>query len=375
MVNIRSKKTQYHHYIPRFILKTFSDGTVEGGEHNQIKVYGVQSQSITLQDVGRAYGIQDMYRDFNSQDCMRFEKLLSQLEFSASVFLKIISGSKDISLTRAQLADFKKFLVNMMYRSERRRQQYVGDTFDTETRISIQRYMKFNNISIIQEVWFENLKWVIKTSTKDIGKELQRARVYEGDPMLTLLLYQGPIHIVELMDIGVLVFNYVCIWQAEKGSEFILSDNGFGCFEGDLGITFHNFFVISPQYAVVLVNRSYMGDVIKTFPLPLRTSWFEEFHANPGVSYKKGKEASPGDYTMSDVFKYRRLLLPKKKVFLLNSIILDARHKYISYRSNAVMYQSLVFYNKNKEKYFHELHDYSILKGKLFVELNRTHQD
>ncbi|KAF9176720.1 hypothetical protein BGZ51_009770, partial [Haplosporangium sp. Z 767] len=300
-----------------------------------------------------------------------FEKLLGKLESSVATFVQTVLSGQEISLTRTKLADLKKFLVIMMYRSECRRKQYTEEIFDFATRLSIEKHMYVNKISNIQDVWFENLKWFLKTPIEDILKELERANE-PGTPSAIMVTYKGPIHVVELLDYGHMVSNYVCIWQAQEGSEFIMSDNCFGCFEGHMGICFHNFFVVSPKYAVVLVNRLYMWDQMKH--LPFRKSWFEEkFHANPDVAYSNKNAVFVEDFTPDDVFKYRRIVIPKERVWLVNSIFLDARHKYISYKSNLAMYKTLKYYDKTKGELFESRHDYSVLKRKLFAEMNRTH--
>ncbi|KAF9360222.1 hypothetical protein BGX26_010128 [Mortierella sp. AD094] len=312
-----------------------------------------------------------MYRDLDSDDCMQFEKLLSKSESSTAIFVQmIVSGSKDISLTRAKLLDFKKFLFIMMYRNESRRNQYLQETFDFGTRLTIQKHMRFNNISNIQEVWFKNLKWIIKTPFDDIMNEIERANPSDN-PFAGIMAYSGPVHVTELTDFGLMTMHYVCIWQAPEGSEFILTDNCFGCYEGPMGINLHFFFVVSPQYAVVLAHRAFMSKA----PLDriMGGSWFKDFHADPDCVYAKKYRRGPEDFTPEDVFKYRRIVIPKKKVWLVNSIFLDARHKSISHRSDAALYRSLLFYDKNKEELFGNKHDYSVLKRKLFAEMNRTH--
>ncbi|KAF9078993.1 hypothetical protein BGX27_007305, partial [Mortierella sp. AM989] len=159
-----------------------------------------------------------MYRDINLEDCMLFEKLLSKLESSSAVFIqKILSGSQDTSLTRAKLAEFKKFLAIMMYRGENRRGQYFNDLFDNSTRHMIRKHMRFNNIGSIREVWFENLKWILKSSTREIFEEA--VKVLEKDnPIMALVEYEGPIHVVELIDYYHMTNNYVCVWEAQEGS-------------------------------------------------------------------------------------------------------------------------------------------------------------
>ncbi|KAF9567076.1 hypothetical protein EC968_003510 [Mortierella alpina] len=364
---------QYHHYIPRFILRGFSDVTQpQRGARYFIKVYGVRDETLAMVDAARAYGIMNMYRDLGLDDYMHFEKLLAKYERSSSVFVNAIrSGTKDLLLKRVELVNFKKFLAIMMYRHEKRRRQYVEDLFDPLTRVSIQRHMRINKIATIQEVWLENLKGILQTPGDDIINEALGI-LREPNPLRGLLAYKGRIHFTELLEFEDMISNYVCVWQAQEGSEFILTDNCFGCFEGHNGVNFHNFFVVSPQYAVVLVNRLYMWGGLEQ--LPLRTSWFgEELHANPVCDYVKKNVRGAEDYCPNDVFKYRRIVVPKDKVWLVNSIFLDARHKYITYRSTAGMLKTLAYYNKHKNAKFANRYDYSALKRHLAAEINRTH--
>ncbi|KAG0324829.1 hypothetical protein BGZ99_001393 [Dissophora globulifera] len=347
----------------------------EGGgskfEPQLIKMYRVKNKRLTLEDIGNVYGDQNMYRDITSDNCMMFEDLLSRLESSAANIVQVIrSGSQEISMTRTKLMDFKRFLAIMMFREHERRRQYAEDIFDPMTRMSIQRHMRFNNFTNIQDVWFENLKWILKTPTKeitDISVGFDKSENFSAAG----LAYQGPIHWLELMDFSNLMRDYVCVWEAPEGTEFILTDNCFGCYEGFIGIVFHTFFIVSPKYAVVLVNRLYMWHDLRD----LRESWFIDFHANPEATYsKKGAtDPDPEDFTPDDVFKYRRILLPKQKVWLVNSIFLDARQRHISHKSDAALYRSLLFYDKKKKVFFPNRHDYSDLKRKLFAEMNRTH--
>ncbi|ORZ07547.1 hypothetical protein BCR41DRAFT_360177 [Lobosporangium transversale] len=440
---------QFHHYIPRFILKSFSDnfqlkpssifspnasgnftevpfskgpvgskgnsggdsvgsnrkgnrrkssginkrdsreGDKEGGheakEQNPIidfpiYVYRALEKTIAQSDVSRVYGLQNMYQDIAEVDSMRFEKELAKLECTSATFIHKIRSGEELLLTRTQLADFKRFLAIMTYRSECRREQYYECRFDIMTLLSIRKHMSQNNIDRVQDVWFENLKWIIKTPHDEIIKE-SSALDPKGvktpmDTMFALSKYKGPIHVAELMDYYNLVCNYVCVWQAEEGSEFILTDKCFGAFEGDMGVCFHNFYVVSPKYVVVLVNRLYMWDLMKT--TGLRKSWFgDELHANPDVIYTKKPMRGAEDFTPTDVFKYKRIVVPKEKVYLCNSILLDASPKYITYKSDISMYRSLRYYDKTKEDLFTFKYGYHVLKREVLANLkakvNRTH--
>ncbi|KAG0229002.1 hypothetical protein BGX31_006357 [Mortierella sp. GBA43] len=264
----------------------------------------------------------------------------------------------------------------MTYRSEHRRSQYYDMRFDSATLASIRKHMQHKKIQRVQDVWFDNLKWLIENPVEKVTDEYTKLHdISPGNPFSMIAGYNGPIHAVEMMDFFHLMRNYVCIWEAEEGSEFILSEGCFGAYEGHMGICFHNFYVISPRYAIVLVNRLYMMGAMDS--LPFRKSWFgEELHANPKTDYKKGpplRDFDDSNFTPDDVFHYRRILVPKKSVFLVNCIFLDARQKYLTYRSDISMFKSLRHYDKVKETKFDFHHDYTILKRKLFADMNRTH--
>ncbi|KAG0364425.1 hypothetical protein BGX24_004607 [Mortierella sp. AD032] len=352
-----------------------------------INVYQVASHTIELNDVAREYGIYDMYRDITSVDEMKFEKLLSKLEGTSSMFFRKIRSGEDLSLTRVQLEDMKKFLCIMMYRGEHRWREYHDGLLNFKTHGSLKIHMDNNHIKKLQDVWFGNLKWFIKTPPSDIMDEYKKFISNEAENAsggTTNTEYQGPIYATALCEFGEMVPHYVCVWQAEEGSEFILSDNCFGAFEGNKGIPFHSFFIVSPRYAIVLVNRFYMSPP-SSFERAIlsqqitRKSWFEEeLHRNPETVYMKGplpEDAVESGFSPDDVFKYTRIVVPQQDVYKVNSIFLDCRDKSLTYKSTVCMLKSLRFYDKVKSNsgLFNYEHDYTILKRKLFADLNRTH--
>ncbi|KAG0300013.1 hypothetical protein BGZ98_009561 [Dissophora globulifera] len=377
---------KYHHYIPYFILKTFADnfslstsnyiasnsevflkpdlppdwrlngsgrrkkkgkGTNRRGKH-LIKVYQVENQTTELNDADKSYGIEYMYRDITEDDCMRFENLLSKIESTSSIFIRKIWAGEDLLLTRVQLTELKKFLAIMTYRSENRRNKYHNDTFNLQTRASIRTHMHHKNIKNVKDVWFDNLKWFIKTPTEDIMAEYKNAMMGMKD--LRTRAYKGPIHILELLDFGGACGSYMCIWEAEKGSEFILSEGCFGAWEGDIREPFHTFYVVSPRYCIVLVNRLELWSLARYLP---SRSWFEgNIHAFPDTVYKNGLPPSTPNanfFSPEDVFKYGRIIIPKDDVYFVNSIFLDAREKCLTYNSSVSMYKTLRYYDMMKK--------------------------
>lgn len=336
-----------------------------------INVYQVESRTIVLTDIARAFGVVDLYRETSEEDCMKFEKLLSVLEGVSSAFIRQIWAGENLSLMRTQLEGMKKFLIIMMYRSEDRRDQYYRENYDSRVAISARKHAAHHKIEKVRDIWFKNLQWLIETPVEVLKKEYDKSfRMEMTEPLTSLGDHKWPIHICELQEFGIMAENYICIWEAEEGSEFILSEGGFGVWEGDQGVKFHNFFVISPGYAIVLVNRGFMFGVTYT---NLRKPYFgDELRANPEVKYMK--EPAGSNYTPRDIFKYKTIKVSRQDVFLINGIFLDARSKHLTYRSGISMYKSLRHYDKVKKEKFQHRHDYTVLERALFAELNRTHQ-
>ncbi|KAG9322104.1 hypothetical protein KVV02_005588 [Mortierella alpina] len=244
-------------------------------------------------------------------------------------------------------------------------------------------HMEHYKFSSVQTVWFENLKWIIEASGEDVLKEFEKAiiaRAESARPFAPISPYRGPIHSSELHDFGLLMGQTIaCVWQAEARSEFILSEGCFGAWEGAPGIWFHNFFIVSPRFAIVLVNRVYLS--ARTENKPSWTSMFgDKLHVFPETVYKNGAPPMALNQfslqtfsTPDDVFKYKRIVISKEDVYKVNAILLDARRELLTYKSSASLYKSLRYYDKVKKDKFHECHDYSILRRKLFAGLNRTH--
>ncbi|KAF8933294.1 hypothetical protein BGZ47_010931 [Haplosporangium gracile] len=340
------------------------------------QVYQAASRTVSLNSVRRSYGVQNLYRDVSEKNLMKFEELLSKMESTSSRFIrKIWTGEEDLSLTRTQLGELKKFLAIMTYRSNNRRGQYYNNDFSASTRQSILMHMRHKNIKRIQDVWFDNLKWIINTAIDDIMEEYEKFLWHRADMMMTPRMdeYQGPIHIAELSEFANMCTNLMCIWQAEEGSEFILSEGCFGAWEGDSRDPFHTFYIVSPRYAIVLVNRLRPWDLATQLPF---RSWFEgDIHPNPETVYTKGPPPSnftPDHFSPTDVFKYKRVVVPKEDVYFVNSIFLDARRECLTYKSNLSMYRSIQYYDKMKRyrpDLFNNGHDYTLLKRKLVADM------
>jgi len=336
--------SQFHHYIPRFILKRFSSND------KHIKTYEIRNKTVNHRKIAKIYGVKNMYKDIsNKHDPMALEASLSVLESRAGEIIKQFCDKDTILLTRKQLIEFKRFLFVMAYRRNEQRCQYMNDTFDAYTRKLITDHMNYHHITIIQDVWFRNLKWLVSTDIPSIVDEHNRfGRYFTFSP-------EAMINSIELKNFMIYQMFYVSLWEADEGSEFIISDNSFGCFEGVPAC--HYLFVLSPTRMLVLTHRD--GELVKKY------SHFSTIvHDPPKVRYKN----KPPQPDPSDRFIYSKVRLRKEDVYIVNGILLECASEYITYRSDASLYHSIVFYENNLDKFGSAIgtkRDYSALKKRL----------
>jgi hypothetical protein len=96
--------------------------------------------------------------------------------------------------------------------------------------------------------------------------------------------------------------TFICIWQAEKPYEFVLTDNGFNIFEGNCGrgfsgFAYYYFYPVTPRRIIVASNISFKsnydflvcvtaGAVSEILGVDASDSWFpQELHIPPKVKY------------------------------------------------------------------------------------------
>jgi hypothetical protein len=222
----------------------------------------------------------------------------------------------------------------------------MNDEFDQITRTTIYKHMEHNHISKIADVWFNNLKWLVLTDISIIAKEYNKIGL---NPFNTIT-YKGNICGTELTDFGMLTcFYHMSLWEAEKDSEFIITDISFGCFEKGL-MNYHYFFVLSPKRMIVLTHPAY-GKFSGT-----KKSWFHDFI----------RKTPQSDY-------YTVTFLPKKYVYIVNGIALDCCNNYMSYYDDLCLYRSVLYYEKYKLHMFENNKEYSLLKKKVFQRLKKKY--
>ena len=176
-----AKSSQYHHFVPRFLLRNFAvfknPGKVVQKTSKKTKnrpprpqrlnVLNLKSGAFEHKDVGDTFGIVDMYRDFEKAglDQQKLERELSVLESAAGeVVARVIktyeAGKKEVQLIRKDKDILRRFLFIMMYRNSSFGQRFEKskEDYDSDDRESMLAYMYKRDFKTPRDVWFVNIR-------------------------------------------------------------------------------------------------------------------------------------------------------------------------------------------------------------------------
>ncbi len=390
--------SEYHHYIPRFILYRFAIDP-PGRSHDKkqkqklkrnAKVKAVDltknPSKILTAPVARIFGQQDMYKDHfkpTAQE-MHVEKKLFEIERDVGVILAKIcyaheDGMNKISLLRCEKDLLCKFAFVSRYRGpiffERFNHQTPED-YNSKDREPFLEYMKRKNFKRPLDVWFDNLTKIINIPMDASGKwvmDLAR-NIYPGDAIwISLIIWS---------------MHLVFVSPSDPNEEFILTENAFGIHEGPTTYSigpstnkritianteFHLLHVISPRLAMILRDN--------TLPEPsedqneeLRAQkseilaeqarrHFDPAHArsmlhNLPVARARCSNPSarnrvdallefPGDdASAADTFEFPYFRLASDHVQTINSVMLDQAHNIskLVFRSESALRKAVEFY-------------------------------
>jgi hypothetical protein len=295
MSALNQQKSQYHHFIPRLILRGF----VEEGEdaeprksqattnskkkRNKYKKQSardgglsfIQVQDGTLHDgmLSRCGGLVDMYREVQAADQFELERKLGVLETRAGDVLArarktFVQPGSRLVLKRAEKDNLRKFLFLMKYRSVSTWDRFNVDTIDDykeNDREVLREYMRERSFTSPREVWFANLHAFLdlEMDPERTWSEKIFEVAYEHDAIMFWL------HVEQ---------SYIAFCSPQNADdEFLLTENAFGIFEGPQFISppilsgvverrqyaeWHNFAPISSSLLIVLRSTVLPGDIL-----------------------------------------------------------------------------------------------------------------
>lgn len=245
----RSQKSEYHHFIPRFILRNYASAIplpsgsskrkqkqrAQLAKDGMLNVIDLEDVKVTQAPLSRAFGLVDMYRDFNSSNEFDLERKLSKLEGQAADIMHRIrksfeGGSPDIWLKRAERDTLRKFLFIMKYRSQTFHQRFNPETgvYIADDKEEMLKYMHEKGFKRPVDVWFHNIRVFIDL---EMDAEKQwigtiQAQASPRDAMWFILHTQG--------------FYLTLCQTSSPTDEFLLTGNAYSISEGPNTMVVHS---------------------------------------------------------------------------------------------------------------------------------------
>ncbi|KAK0480502.1 hypothetical protein EDD18DRAFT_1205473 [Armillaria luteobubalina] len=340
---------QYHHAIPRFILRGFQPGPrktnaerkkeYRHGTRESVLYYDLASGGLDVRPIGDVYGVMNLYKDAsNPSNVNELEEKLSTLEREASkVILTLHSdlASGKSTLKRLGVERLRKFLFVMHYRN------LGGSYFDPDhpnggsaIRQWVERYKtKHPSCQTHTDVWLSIVDDATAIYKEHGMMKVQLQMQTNGvDPDMEhypALAYQKQAGM-----------SFLCIWEAHETSEFILSNSSFGLWEGVAlsGDQIHRVFVVSPRIAVVLRSNllpmfEKMGPVNSDLiHIPQERPISKLVNGEAGFSVPEGNDRSSAFNLNSlrspdDLFTFTITKLSLVQTDALNAVVLKNVHQ------------------------------------------------
>ncbi|KAH8649432.1 hypothetical protein BGZ60DRAFT_422302 [Tricladium varicosporioides] len=402
------EKSQYHHFIPRFILRNYSHlgqrPAASRGSKNRRKgrnaarskepmLFGLnfagEEPEIIETSVAKTFGMMDMYRDFRASTRQhQVEEQLSVLESRAGEIISTIrkafeAGKTDVWITRTQRDTLRKFLFIMKYRGSRFHKRYCHentDDYDENDKEKMVEYMEKNDIKKPVDVWLDNIRGIL--DLKMDGQEwmdILRKRIYPDDAEWFINNVQG--------------FYMALMTPFNQEDEFLLTENAYSIHEGAASerfnpITgkmelsayteFHLFAPIAPRLLIVLrssllpVPEEDSDPTIRVQRKLLYEASLASYHRPEAAglllrdlpinkarnSYSKivdGRSVliSKGPIGANDRFGFTFFPIPEEYVFKINDIMLEESHRIdlIIFNNNAAAFKSLSHYLNSRAEF------------------------
>ncbi|KAH0538534.1 hypothetical protein FGG08_004867 [Glutinoglossum americanum] len=352
MASARSEqpKSQYHHFIPRFILRNFSHpfkppnppkGSANRGKRKQKHghhagepmLYSINLANDTAEvietPVSKTFGLTDMYRDFaHDSNQHHIEEQLSRLECRAGEIVSKIrkafdAGQTEIWLIRADRNILRKFIFIMKYRApgfHRRFYHQNVEDYNSDDKERLQRYMREKGFQKPIDVWFDNIKAMLelKMDTRLEWMHALRKRIYPDDAEWFINNTQS-------------FYLALCTPNCQD-DEFLLTQNAYSIHEGPVSLSedpntgkmttraYTEFHIFAPISAKLII-------VLRSFLLP---SLLED--ANEGVREWRQTMLDMNTIQHNQPEKATSLLedLPVAKALNSYSTIVDGRRVLLS---------------------------------------------
>ena len=348
----RPQKTgsQYHHFIPRFLLRNFAvfknPGKItpktsknkkkRAPVPTRLNLVNLEKRALEQADVAHTFGFVDLYRDLDASEPEQhdLEKRLSRLEGDASeIFRKATrmqeGGKLEFQLTRGEKDLLRRFIFIMLYRNRTMVGRYEKSAadYDCNDRDEMITYMKAKGFAQPRNVYFSNIRAFmdvdLSTEWQAWYEEISR-RAYPSDAMWFF----------KNMQMSYIAF---CTPQIEM-DEFLMTQNAYSIFEGPnnggVWTDYHIFAPVSPRLMIITRNFLLQSGVDEDEPSRQKMlEWNKTMHISPDSagSCLEDLPIAKARNNYSKVLNGRTELLPTKlardkHIFYFRFFPLETRH-------------------------------------------------
>ena len=262
-----------------------------------------------MRPVARVYGRTNLYRDLAElTDVDHLESKFARLENEASAVIRFIHASipsHKFTTTRKELALLRKFIFLMHYRNDAVSHTYFREDHPANAPFVgwIRNVKQTRGLKTDRDVWLHGLKYYLETPHHTMVATSEWLREEVGDRRFQeMLRSRVGLDIEDWYAIeyeSLANYFFLGIWEAADNSEFILSGNGFGLWEGliDGNPGAHRLYIVSPRIAIVL-RRTLLQQPHPNDPAILYSCLAEIPIAKTNVQYA---EESAMDFVDDDV--------------------------------------------------------------------------
>jgi len=335
----------------------------------RIYVYDVISGRLAQRQIAKVYGRVNLYRNMkNPSDVDYLEHKLADLEREASHIIRNIHLSLplgSITLAREQLATLRKFIFVMHYRHDAVSTTcfHEDNPSNASIRDWIQRYKERHQLQTEVDVWLEGLKYYLETPHQTIiatGEDLRER--YGNGRFFEMLSKRFDPDIEELYAIeyeSMANYFFLGVWEAAEDTEFVLSGNGFGVWEGLIygNPGAHRIYVVSPRIALIL-RRTCFHQPHSNDPSILSSSLAGIPISRPVIKYVNKERLTNHDQdnpllatyrntpeAQKDTFTFTFTKLSRQQTYAVNGVIMtNANQSSITFSRPDAMLSTLEVY-------------------------------
>jgi Protein of unknown function (DUF4238) len=374
--SVKSKTTEYHHFVPQFIFRRYSNYVkhppLTGLEKKQLdaKISKAKGKAtafildlkttpgkIEQRKTNRIFGEQDMYRDFEGKvddkvDMFEIEKCFSSLEQRAAKIIDKIEhdhaqGHHSTQISRTDKDTLRRFLFIMLYRNRTIHGRFDTsiDDYKADDYKEMRNYMRVKGFSSPKAVWLANIRAFLNVR---LGPDFERWSKELMDNAYPPDATWFRKHLLQ-------TFLSFCTTKDDH-DEFVLTENAYGIFEGPNGhqgwLDWHVFAPINPRFLIVMrqnilrpstglpdeyrkkhadIGEEFIKQLCKRYDNPAGArSCLEDLPVEgPRTSYPLPRQAAPAGrsreplFRDADNFTFQFFALKTDHVQLINSIFLE----------------------------------------------------